>query len=553
MAVNPCPPTFGNDYCALFELFEATNGCDWDNTSGWLSSTDVCDFAGVTCSDVSGSDEVTELNLDSNNLVGSISTTLYLLPQLTVLDLSDNELAGSIPTQLGLLRSLVTLDISKNAYDNPSNGDGIVPEEVCELRDDALTMFAADCNAAEVELVDCNVAANCCTDCNNYLPSDTPSLAPVVPTDFPTAPPSGVITTPAPTAVASDTPSMSPSCDSTLDYDCTISANTTECTALVDFYENMGGCAWTQGVATGGRRLTQMGNTGTRPWGTDEDCSIRDRGAPDICCWFGVTCEYVDPSIGFVVTKVELVGNNLCGEFQDSIAYLSFLKIFELSYNKIRGGIIGAMATMEYLDVFMVDNNELTGSAEIMCNKDGNPLSFFSADCDDFAEVTACSCCFCTIQLAPSESPTVTASDAPSAGPSSSSAPTVTASSAPSATPSDTPSLVPSSAPVTDAPTGTPSLVPSVTASDTPSLVPSTGPSNPVPSDSPTVTATDTPSNTPSVCQDYPNYECESTDSTIFYGFDVDCTNVAEFPYLCYISGCAFGDLTPAEACCGCK
>merc|ERR1712226_509976 len=520
LAVPQCPTAFGNDYCALFDLFDATDGCSWDSYSGWLSSTDVCDFEGVTCEVIFGSPEVTEVNLSGYNLVGSIPTTLFYLPQLTVLDLSDNSLAGDIPTQLGLLVNLESFDISTNAYDNPTNGDGVMPAEVCDLRSGDLTYLAADCNAAEVELVDCNVAVNCCTDCTNVSPSDSPSAVPVATTDEPTADPSGAPSLAPSVAVTTLVPSAPPSCDSTLNYDCSTSDNVSECEALVAFYENMGGCAWTNGSA-GSRRLAEVGArnlAGRRSWGSSDTCEVGGLAAPEHCCWFGSTCDCSDSSLGCVVKKLELVGNNLDGVIPDSIGDLTYVAVIEFSYNKVNGVLTSALATLEFLEVFMVDNNEVTGSAEFMCSKDGVPLNFFSSDCDDFVEVTACSCCFCTIQLGPSESPSVTASDAPSLAPS-----------------------------VSDAPT--------VTESVSPTDMPSASPSDPVPSDTPSDVPSDVPSATPSICEDAfdGGYVCTSTDTENFPGVPVTCDLVVHNANICNITSCKLDLPPPSEACCECK
>ena len=323
---------------------------------------------------------------------------------------------------------------------------------------------------------------------------------------------------------------MSPSCDSTLDYDCTISANTTECNSLIEFYETMGGCAWKQGAAVGGRRLAEAearGLSGASSWSSDGACSVDGTDAPDHCCWQGISCECSNPSIGCVVTKIKLVGNNLCGEFQDSVANLSHLRILELSYNKIRGGVNAALATMGNLDIFMVDNNELTGSAEIMCSKNGSPLSFFSADCDDFVEITECSCCFCSIQLAPSSDPSLMPSVIPSSLPSS--VPSSQPSSLPSALPSALPSSIPSSVP---------SSMPSVIPSSLPSSVPSSQPSS-----LPSVLPSSLPSALQEECMDVPGwhdsdgelYDCEWYVAALY----LQCFLLLNF-WPCHVHPCLF-------------
>jgi len=330
-----------------------------------------------------------------------------------------------------------------------------------------------------------------------------------------------------------------------------------ECEALVDFYENMGGCAWTNGSA-GSRRLAEVGArnlAGRRSWGSSDTCEVGGLAAPEHCCWFGNTCDCSDSSLGCVVKKLELVGNNIDGVIPDSIGDLTYVAVIEFSYNKVNGVLTSVLATLEFLEVFMVDNNEVTGSAEFMCSKDGVPLNFFSSDCDDFVEVTACSCCFCTIQLGPSESPSVTASDAPSLAPSVSDAPTVTESDSPTDMPSAMPSIAPSSSPTTAEPSPTPSQVPTELPTDTPSLVPSASPSDPVPSDTPSDVPSDVPSATPSICEDAfdGGYVCTSTDTENFPGVPVTCDLVVHNANICNIKSCKLDLPPPSEACCECK
>merc|ERR1719276_122107 len=210
-----------------------------------------------------------------------------------------------------------------------------------------------------------------------------------------------------------------------MNYDCSTSDNMSECVAMRDFFEGTGGCAWISSSATT-RRLAEadvQGPPGQNAWGSDDACNLYSAGAPDHCCWFGVTCDCSDSEVGCVVTKIELVGNNLVGSLSVSIAKLDFLVELVLSYNYLSGGI-NSLSALTNLEILMLDNNELTGEAEALCDKPGKALSFFSVDCDTGYEVTACSCCFCTIQLGPSDVPST--------------------SMMPSNVPSDVPSEVPS-------------------------------------------------------------------------------------------------------------
>ncbi len=100
------------DSLALVDLYNSTNGANWNNNTGWLHHT-VSNWNGVTL-DASG--RVTSLLLNSNNLSGSIPNSLGNLSKLNTLDLSNNQLSENVPISLGLLRNLTYLDVSSNSF-----------------------------------------------------------------------------------------------------------------------------------------------------------------------------------------------------------------------------------------------------------------------------------------------------------------------------------------------------------------------------------------------------------------------------------------------------
>uniref|UniRef100_A0A0D9YQE5 non-specific serine/threonine protein kinase n=1 Tax=Oryza glumipatula TaxID=40148 RepID=A0A0D9YQE5_9ORYZ len=74
-------------------------------------SVETLSLSGPIPSSISGLAELSELDLSSNRLSGSIPTSIY---RLHYLGLSFNLLSGHIPHELGMLYSLVSLDLSKN-------------------------------------------------------------------------------------------------------------------------------------------------------------------------------------------------------------------------------------------------------------------------------------------------------------------------------------------------------------------------------------------------------------------------------------------------------
>jgi hypothetical protein len=95
---------------------------DWFGEENWLSE-DECTWKGVTCELVSpdlrrnlqeGSSVVVGLNMEANNLQGSIPTDIGLLQFLLTLNLSKNQLEGEIPPSIKNLEFLQELYLDTN-------------------------------------------------------------------------------------------------------------------------------------------------------------------------------------------------------------------------------------------------------------------------------------------------------------------------------------------------------------------------------------------------------------------------------------------------------
>ena len=85
---------------SLAALYEATDGTNWTNASGWLGDVPLDEWFGVTVDDQG---RVTGLALSSNNLEGAIPPALGGLAWLETLDLGGNPLSGPIPRELSRL------------------------------------------------------------------------------------------------------------------------------------------------------------------------------------------------------------------------------------------------------------------------------------------------------------------------------------------------------------------------------------------------------------------------------------------------------------------
>ncbi len=111
------------DKTALIALYYATDGANWTNNTNWNTSTPVHDWYGVT---VVGN-RVVEINLNHNNLVGTLPTQIGDLTSLTTLYLTSNQITGNIPVEIGNLSSLTSLSLNYNQL------TGNIPVEIGNL------------------------------------------------------------------------------------------------------------------------------------------------------------------------------------------------------------------------------------------------------------------------------------------------------------------------------------------------------------------------------------------------------------------------------------
>jgi len=97
------------DSLALVDLYNSTNGPNWDNNSGWLTGP-VSKWYGITVTDT----RVTKISLVHNKLNGKIASSIGNLENLGSLSLGANQLSGSIPASIGKLVNLLSLSLAVN-------------------------------------------------------------------------------------------------------------------------------------------------------------------------------------------------------------------------------------------------------------------------------------------------------------------------------------------------------------------------------------------------------------------------------------------------------
>ena len=104
---------------AMAVIYHASGGSDWTNNTGWLQDSDECSWyderhpsTGEIC--VNGTRRV--LNLEGNNLVGSLPPEIGMLSNLGALNLAGNELVGPLPSEIGFLTALRAFIVYNNKW-----------------------------------------------------------------------------------------------------------------------------------------------------------------------------------------------------------------------------------------------------------------------------------------------------------------------------------------------------------------------------------------------------------------------------------------------------
>ncbi len=120
--------THRQDSMALVELYNATGGDDWKNSSNWMNGP-VYAWYGVQVDSTNyDTARVTDINLEGNNLRGSLPSEIGNLSKLRQLKLKENQIGGSIPDTLGNLEKLTWLGLSFNQF------EGSIPPEIGNMK-----------------------------------------------------------------------------------------------------------------------------------------------------------------------------------------------------------------------------------------------------------------------------------------------------------------------------------------------------------------------------------------------------------------------------------
>jgi len=120
------------DIDALRALYNATDGDNWINNTGWeilieQNLGDDCNLGSLYGVTLNEEARVSKIDLRDNNLEGSIPVEFALLSKLDILILKNNSLTGNIPNELFDINTLTYLNLSANTF------VGAIPLEIGNL------------------------------------------------------------------------------------------------------------------------------------------------------------------------------------------------------------------------------------------------------------------------------------------------------------------------------------------------------------------------------------------------------------------------------------
>lgn len=296
----------------LITLWDSTNGRGWTTSTGWVSTTSPCSWYGVVCEDGA----VRSIDLEANQLAGTIPAELGTLTHLEALELQGNQLTGAIPPELGNLANLTALSLFSNQLSE------LVPLEVAVLGASIQSAYGLDqCSFAPPGNENLSLPDN-----PDYRAADLDGDGYIC----------GVGLSPA--------------------FDCSIQSEIPEgeCRALVALYDYTNGPGWTE----------------SRRWVSSQ--------TP--CSWQGVTCVAgsvtrleldanglagtIPGELGNLrnLEQLQLAGNQLTGAIPSELGSLAKLEGLFVDHNQLTGAIpsmLGNLASLRFLSAFQ---NQLTGA-----------------------------------------------------------------------------------------------------------------------------------------------------------------------------------------------
>ncbi len=317
---------------ALIDFYIATNGSGWTNNTNWNTNAPVCDWFGVTVTNGT----VTRLDLENNNMIGVIPSSIGDILNIGNLIINNNQLSGEIPSSLGSLGSLSEFNFQNNAFVFRDFEAGHVtylstinlytysPQVKVDL-EETITIVATSNYTLTTSLSSVNNSYQWFKD-GVEIPGATAKDYLI---NSATANDTGIYYVSATNSIVTGlTIERQPITLVVTAGTCEVPVD--ERNALIALYSATNGSNW-------------INNTN---WNTT---------AP-VCVWHGVTV------INGTITSIELNSNNLSGDIPIELGALSNLQTLSLNNNQLTGNIPRELGNLNSLHSLQLSSNQLTGN-----------------------------------------------------------------------------------------------------------------------------------------------------------------------------------------------